>query len=170
MTIAVLKGVSHRYGKIRALREIDHLKEEATRMEEQLREHRSRETALRDTLVTAQKLSDDVRETARQEARLIVREAHQRSDQVLQLAQARLEEFEGELNELRLKRRDVESSLEGSIAALRHALDFIRSQEPAEKDDKIRLYRPRLAERPSDGSAAVPVSKTADAAPRLAQR
>lgn len=151
-----------------ALREIDRLRDQVARMEEQLREHRSREAALRDTLITAQKLADEVRENAKREARVIVREAHQRADQVLQLGQARFDELEAGMNELRLKRRDVESSLEASIAALRHALDFIRTQEPGEKDDKIRLYRPRLADRDSAEAAATPVAL--DVAQRQAQR
>ena len=53
-----------------ALRDIDQLRQELTRMESSLAEHRAREADLRNTLVTAQKLADDIRQNAQQEAAL----------------------------------------------------------------------------------------------------
>ena len=60
---------------------------------------------------------------------MIVREAQGRGDLLLQKAQARLEEIERDITELRLRRRGVEGSLESSIQALYHALEFIREQD-----------------------------------------
>ncbi len=75
---------------------------------------------------------------------MIVREAQGRADLLLQKASARLEEIERDINELRLRRRGVEGSLETSIQALYHALEFIREQDKPE--DKVLLHRPRTAE------------------------
>jgi len=141
-----------------ALRQVDHLRDDVNRLEEQLREHREREATLRNTLTTAQKLADEIREGAKQEAKVILRDAHNRADLVLQKAQARLDEFDRQVTELRLKRRDVESSLEASIAALRHAVDFIRATERPDRDDKIRLYRPRPAEGNNEAAAHGPAA------------
>jgi cell division initiation protein len=135
-----------------ALREIDRLRTDLTRMEALLAEHREREANLRNTLLTAQKLSDDIKEAANQEAKIIVKEAEGRADLVIQKAQLRMEEFEREINELRLRRRSVEGSLEASIQALYHALEFIRDQdrpERADRDDKVLLHRPRQADQPA---------------------
>lgn len=129
-----------------ALREIDRLRQDLARMEALLNEHRERETNLRNTLLTAQRLADEVRETAQQEAKMIVREAQGRADLLLQKAQARLDEFERETTELQLRRRDVENSIEASITALRHALDFIRAHDRPEREEKLRLHRPRQPE------------------------
>ncbi len=45
---------------------------------------------------------------------------------------------------MRLRRRDVEGSLEGSIASLTYALDFMRTQDQADRDDKLLLHRPKV--------------------------
>jgi cell division initiation protein len=124
-----------------ALREIDRLRQDLVRQESLLAEHREREGNLRNTLLTAQRLADEIKESAQTEAKLIIREAQGRADLLLQKAQVRLEEVERDINELRLRRRDVEGSLEGSIQALYRALEFIREQDRS--DDKVLLHRPR---------------------------
>jgi cell division initiation protein len=112
-----------------ALREIDRLRQDLGRMEALLADHREREVTLRNTLTTAQKLSDELKEAAHNEAKMIVREAQGRSDLLLQQAQARFHQIERDIAELRLRRRGVEGSLESSIHALYHALEFIREQD-----------------------------------------
>jgi hypothetical protein len=78
---------------------------------------------------------------------MIVREAEGRADLILQRAQGRLGEVERDINELRLRRRGVEGSLEASIQALYHALEFIRDQDRADdKGEKVLLHRPRQAD------------------------
>ena len=112
-----------------ALREIDRLRQDLGRMEALLADHREREVTLRNTLTTAQKLSDELKEAAHKEAKLIVREAQGRGDLLVQQAQARAQQIERDIAELRLRRRGVEGSLESSIQALYHALAFIREQD-----------------------------------------
>lgn len=127
-----------------ALREVDRLKQELTRADSALVEHRDREVNLRNTLLTAQRLADQIKENAEQEAKMVVREAEGRADLLLEKAQARLEEIEREISELRLRRRDVEATLEASIAALGNALDFVRAKDEAAREEKILLHRPRV--------------------------
>jgi cell division initiation protein len=98
-----------------ALREIDRLRSDLSRMESLLADHRERETTLRATLTTAQRLADDMKEAAHAEAKMIVREAQGRADLLLQKAQGRLEEIEREINEMKLRRKDVEGNLESAI-------------------------------------------------------
>ncbi len=136
-----------------ALREIDRLRQDLARMEALLAEHRERESNLRNTLLTAQRLADEIKEAAQNESKLIVREAQGRADLLLQKAQVRLDEIDRDITELRLRRRGVEGSLEASIQALYHALEFIRDQD--RPDEKVLLHRPRGAEpaaqpRPAD--------------------
>ncbi|PYR92966.1 MAG: arabinan synthesis protein [Acidobacteria bacterium] len=139
-----------------ALREIDRMRSDLARMEALLGEHRDREANLRNTLLTAQRLADEVKEAAQNEAKLIVREAQGRADLLLQKAQVRLEEVDRDINELKLRRRDTEGSLEASIQALYRALEFIRDQDQQQRaDDKVLLHRPRQPEasalpRPAD--------------------
>jgi len=132
-----------------AMREIDRLRADLMRMEALLAEHRLRENGLRDMLLTAQKVSSDLKETAQNEAKLIVREAQGRADLLLQKAQTRLEELDHDVAELKLRRRDAEGSLEGTIQALYRALEFIRDQDQARSDEKVLLHRPRQVEPPA---------------------
>lgn len=128
-----------------ALREIDRLRQDLSRMEQSLAEHRDREATLRNTLTTAQKLADDLKEAAQSEAKMIVREAQGRGDLLLQKAQVRLEQIERDIAELKLRRRDVEGALESSIQALYRALEFIKDQEQ-QPEGEVHLHRPRTAD------------------------
>ena len=131
-----------------ALRESDRLKQEVTRLEAAVTEHRSQEKSLQSTLLTAQRLADDIRANAEEEARRIVREAQGRSELLLEKTQSRLEDVQREIDGLKLKRRDVETSIESTIQVLRNTLEYVREQEARDRDDKdkILIHRPRLAE------------------------
>ena len=109
-----------------AVRENERLRQEVSKLEAVLKEHRGQEINLRNTLLTAQKLADDIKETATQEASRIVREAEGRADLLLQKSQGRLEEVQREIDGLRMKRRDVETSLEGIIATINNTIAYVR--------------------------------------------
>jgi cell division initiation protein len=129
-----------------ALRETDRLRQDLMRMEAVLGEHREHEKNLQSTMMTAQRLSDDIKANADLEARRIIRDAEARSEFLLEKTQARLEDIQREIDGLKLKRKDVEVSIEANISTLRNTLEFVREQEARERDDKILLHRPRLAE------------------------
>jgi cell division initiation protein len=142
--VALITEVADDYEN--ALREVDRLRQEVSKMEALLNEHREHERNLRDTLVTAQRVSDDIRSTADAQARQIIREAEGRSDLVLQKTQARLEDIQREIDGMKLKRREVENSLESTIGSLRNTLEFVREQEQREREEKILFHRPRTVE------------------------
>jgi len=144
-----------------ALREVDNLRQEVTKMEALLNQHREHERDLRNTLVTAQRLSDDIRANAEAQAKQVVREAEGRSDLLLQKTQARLEDVQREIDGMKLKRREVENSLEASISALRSTLDFVKEQEQRERDEKILLHRPRQVEQQPQGPIRADESRAA---------
>jgi cell division initiation protein len=129
-----------------ALRETDRLRQDLSRVEGVLAEHREQEKNLRNTLLTAQKLSEDIRANAGEEARRIVREAEGRASLMLERAQARVEDVQREIDGLKLKRKEGEASIESMITALRNTLDFVREQEASAREDQILLHRPRHIE------------------------
>ncbi len=159
-----------------ALRETDRLRQDLSNMESVLAEHREHEKSLRTTLLTAQRLADDIKGAAEKEADRIVREANSRAQLLIEKAEARLEDVQREIDGLKLKRRDVESTLEGTIQALRNSLEYVKEQENREREDKILLHRPRYTEQPAAtiGAPAVPVipgiNDTDEAAPRSVAR
>lgn len=131
-----------------AMREIDRLRGELMRMDALLAEHRERENNLRDMLLTAQRLTDGLKETAQTEAKLIVREAQGRADVLIQKAQVRLDELDHDCNELKLRRHDAEGAVEATIQALYRALEFMRDQDQTRSEEKILLHRPRQSDQP----------------------
>ena len=151
-----------------ALRDTDRLRQEVGTLQAELEEHRRREATLRDTLLTAQRVSVEVRENAKQEAQLIVREARGRADELTRTAGAQCQDVEREITNLRRKRTDVEASIEGSIVALRHALDSVKQQDRDRlQDDKIRQHHPRsdAGRTGTVGPAPRPVITTAESRP-----
>jgi len=125
-----------------ATRENERLRMEIVRLEASLNQFHQLENSLKATLISAQKISDDMRENANQEAARIVREAEGRADLLRQTTQARVEDIEREIDGLRIKRREAESSLESTIAALHNTLDFIREQD--RREDRVVSHRPRI--------------------------
>ena len=135
-----------------ALRETDRLRQELAGLEAMLSEHREHEQNLRATLMTAQRLSDDIKTAAEKEAERIVRDAGGRSQLLLDKAEARLEDVQREIDGLKLKRRDVETSIEATIQTLRNSLDYVREQEVREREEKILIHRPRHADQTADAN------------------
>ena len=141
-----------------ALREVDKLRTDVTKLDAVLSEHRGQERNLRNTLLTAQKHADDVRETAQKEAALIVREAEGQRDLILQKAQARYEEVGREIEGLRQKRKEVENDIEGLVRTLNTTLEYIREQDARSREDRVLLHRPRPAElQPAPSPISMPM-------------
>ena len=129
-----------------ALRDNDKLRQDVAKLDAVLGEHRGQERNLRNTLLTAQKLGDEMKEHAQAEAALILREADGRADLLLQRAQSRLEDVQREIDGLRMKRREVENDIEALVRTLTSTLEFIRDQDARAREDRILLHRPRPAE------------------------
>ena len=147
---AFLAAVADDYEQ--ALRETDRLRQDVTRLEALIGEHREHETNLRNTLMTAQKLADDIRANADDEAKRITRHAEEdatrilrdaegRSDQLLDKTQARLEDVQREIDGLKLKRKDVETTIEATIQTLKNTLEYVREQELRDRDERVLLHR-----------------------------
>lgn len=129
-----------------ALRDNDKLRQDVAKLDAVLGEHRGQERNLRNTLLTAQKLGDEMKEHAQAEAALIIREADGRADLLLQKSQSRLEDIQREIDGLRMKRREVENDIEALIRTLTSTLEFIRDQDARSRDERILLHRPRPVE------------------------
>jgi cell division initiation protein len=119
-----------------ALRDTDKIRQDMLRMEAIISEHRESEKTLKTTLITAQKLADEIKAHAEHEAQRILREAEGRTELLLDNAQARLGAVQREIDSLKLKRKDVETSIEATIQTLRHTLDFVHEQDARERDDR----------------------------------
>jgi cell division initiation protein len=123
-----------------ALRETDRLRQDGTRMEAVIEEYRKHENSLKSTLMTAQKLADDMASNAKEEAERILRDAHRRAELLLEKSRARFEDVQREIDGLKLKRRDVETSIEATIQTLRNTLEFVREQDHRDREERAQQF------------------------------
>jgi cell division initiation protein len=127
-----------------ALRENDRLRQEIVRLEASLNQFRELEGSLKTTLMSAQKVADDMRENATKDSARILREAEGRAEMVVQKAQSKVEDIERDIDGLRLKRREVETNIEACISTLHNTVDFIREQERRERENRVVPHRPHV--------------------------
>ena len=144
-----------------ALREADRLRQEVAKLEAVLAEHRAQERNLRNTLLTAQKMADEITDKAQSEADRLLRDAESRADLIVQKSQSRIEDVQREIDGLRAKRREVEAGVEGLVNSLQSTLTFIREQDARARDEKVLLlHRPKQADAPATpagpGATAIP--------------
>ncbi len=132
--------VSEEYEKLFA--ENLKLQEDLGAMEKLLEEHRGRETTLRETLVTAQKVAGDVKEQAKREAELLLKGAELQADQLVQGAQTRAAELDGSLGGLRMEHQGYLKKLR---AMLEHHMQLLElHEEKVTQDEKVQVL-PRKA-------------------------
>jgi cell division initiation protein len=121
-------------------RERDGLAQEIQSMRGLLDEHRQRETILKNTLLTAQRLSEEIREAARKESETVVKQAELQADRLLELAQSRAQDVERGILDLRAHRSSLRTDVRAFITRLTHILDL---QEEAEVEDNLRFLKRR---------------------------
>jgi cell division initiation protein len=101
------------------------------RLEAQLRVHQEREDSLRNTLVTAQKMTDEIKANATREADLILKEAELKAERLLEQAHRRLAHVQAEIAEL-VRQRDVfAAKVRGLIKTHLELLDYQPDQPAA---------------------------------------
>ncbi len=121
-------------------REKDELERQLRQVEQIVTEHREREAILKNTLLTAQKAAEDIRESARREGETIVKQAEIQGDRLLELAQGRAHEVERGIMELRAHRAAVRTDVRALLTRLTTVLDL---QEEAELEDNLRFIKRR---------------------------
>jgi cell division initiation protein len=108
------------------------LREESTRKAEEIAEHRSRERALQETLVTAQRASEEIRDAARKEAEITISDAELQAERIVQGAHARFLRIVDDINELKRQRVQFEASVRTLVESHVKLLEAFR--EPAREE------------------------------------
>lgn len=101
------------------------------RLEAQIRGFQEREDAVRDTLVTAQKMTEDIKGGAKREADLIIKEAELRAEKLLEQAHQKLGQVHAEIAELRRQRDLFAARLRGHLKTHNDLLDAAIPDKPA---------------------------------------
>jgi len=102
---AFLDDVAEDYESV--LKEAALLKEQMVAQEERSRGVTEREKSLQETLVTTQRLAEEMKAASRREAELIVREAELRAEKVLEAVRGEEARIRTEIHALRRMRRQV---------------------------------------------------------------
>ena len=101
------------------------------RLEAQLRVHQEREDSLRNTLVTAQKMTDEIKATASREAELVLKDTELKAERLLEQAHRKLAQVQAETAEL-IRQRDLfAAKLRGLLKTHLELLDFQPDQPPS---------------------------------------
>jgi cell division initiation protein len=87
------------------------LREDNQRKTEDIAEYRSRERALQETLVTAQRASEEIREDARKEAEITISDAELQAEKIVQGAHQRFLRIVDDINELKRQRVQFETNV-----------------------------------------------------------
>lgn len=114
------------------------LEQRAAALESKVEEYRKVETALRDTLLTADRVSNESRENSRKEAELILKDAELRANRIIDDTARRASELRREIIELRNQKEvyiaRLRSLIETQLKLLRfHSVDTEEEQETIEK-------------------------------------
>ena len=116
----------------RLLKDVDRLARENAMLHEDLDEHNARERILKDTLLSAQKVSEDVKANAQKEAELIVKDAELLSERLTSQAMARVAELERTIQDLKIERKSARNKLQTTIDTIQQLLMLDAEQEANE--------------------------------------
>jgi len=101
-------------------------------LRDELEDHSQRERILKDTLLSAQKVSEDVRATARKEAELIVKDAELLSERLITQAMDRVADLERSIQDLKIQRKSTRNKVQGTIDTVQQLLMLDAEEEANE--------------------------------------
>jgi len=116
----------------RLLIEVDRTSRENAMLRDELEDHNQRERILKDTLLSAQKVSEDVRANARKEAELIVKDAELLSERLVSQAQSRVADLERAIQDLKMERRNARQKLQSTLEMVQQLIIVDAEQEATE--------------------------------------
>jgi len=126
----------------RLLRENDRLTRDAVILREDLEDHSNRERILKDTLLSAQKVAEDLTGNARKEAELIVKDAELLADRLIGQAMQRVGDLERTIGDLKIERRTARNKLQSTLDMIQQLL-ALDAEEEANEQPLTALFRQR---------------------------
>lgn len=130
------------------VREVNDAREELRRQKRVIDEFKERENALKETMITAQRVTDEIQRAAKKEGDIIIGRAELEAERIVEQAQERLTELLREIGELKRQRALFLSQLRGLIQTHDKLLDVAEQDEGQQKlEEKLTVMRKR--ERPA---------------------
>ena len=126
----------------RLLRDVDRLARENSMLRDELDEHSQRERILKDTLLSAQKVSEDVKANARKEAELIVKDAELLAERVVAQAMTRISDIERAIQDLKIERTSARNKLQATLDTMQQML-AVDAEEESNEQPITAMFRKR---------------------------
>jgi cell division initiation protein len=103
--------------------QVDQLERENRYFRQRIEEAGQREHQLQQTLLQAQKVSDEITSNARREAEITVREGEQQADRMVQLAIEQCARIEARIAEMRALRRELQVKFKNNLDLFQRVLE-----------------------------------------------
>ncbi|MFH0808892.1 MAG: DivIVA domain-containing protein [Pseudomonadota bacterium] len=140
------------------------VKAEVARLEQQLAEYRRREKTLQDTLFSAQRMAETLKEEARREAEILVSEARLRAEKSVTEGNQQLARLYEELNGLRRQYAQFEIQIRSAVETHLRLLDAGRQEYLTAPQERAVQLSPGPEDSAKTSSGEVPGASR----PRLA--
>ncbi len=137
------------------IRQNNEYKDEVQRLKHELEEHREREKVLRETLVAAQKMAEDMKFNAGREATLILSNAEAEGERLIDQFKKQREIIVSEIHELKRQKVQFETALRNSLEMHLHLLDALKDEEK-----EMRLYMSDTLRKGDEKKNEMPESST----------
>lgn len=111
------------------IRENKALKEEVRRKDAEIQSYKERERNLKDTMITATRITEDIKQNARKEAEMVIAQAETQAEQIIQNAHTRLARVIDDLDELKRQKTQFEESVRSMVQTHLKLLDSMSERE-----------------------------------------
>lgn len=117
-----------------ATRETNRLEDKLRETSERLAEHMANENILKETITSAQRMVEDLKNNARKEAELTVAEARLQGDEIVRQAHSRATKVQEEIHRLKKQRIELETKIKALIDY--HSTTLLMEEEDARRADE----------------------------------
>ncbi len=109
--------------------EKERMRKKLERVKAELNEYREKDHILKETLIAAQKFSQEIKGNAKRDGELVVKEAELRADEIITRALNRQNNLTEEIRNLKFKRRDAENEILNMLNAVKDVIETYRKDD-----------------------------------------
>ena len=131
------------------LHENNRFQAEVRRLESSLDDYREREKALKETMITATRISEDIKEGARKESQIVIGQAEMQAEQIIHNAHQRLLRIMEDIDELKRQKAQFESGLSSMLKSHEKLLKAM-----SERENSIESVESLVSFRKSDADSS----------------
>lgn len=123
------------------LKENARLSSENQELKAQLSDVQEKERILKEIMLSTQKFVESLKENARREARIIVKDAELRAEEILGSAQRQLKKINDEITHLKIQRKEVEEKILALISALKETISLFKDKKEEDEERIAPLFK-----------------------------